>query len=438
MFEAIVGQLQGGFAGIPDHRRGGNRTTYEITDAVLSAFSVFVMQAPSFLAHQREMHRAKGRDNVQTLFGVHATPSDNQIRNLLDPIHPHQVGAIFWAVYRELTAQGLLAEHRGIAENLLCGMDGTRYFSSKEIHCANCTERQQGEETVYSHSVIAPVLVASGSSQVFCLEPEFIVPQDGAEKQDCEQNAIKRWVRRNAHQFAGERVTLLADDLHSKQPICELCLAHNLNFIFVCLPQSHPTLYEELALLAPLGGSQPGIRQHQVRHWNGRFWERRRYRYVNQTPLRAGPDALLVNWCEVTIVQEKTGERLYFNQFITNHPLDDTSVVAAVDSGRARCKTENESHNVLKNYGYHLEHNFGHGKQHLSAVLLSLNLLAFLLHTILDVTDTVYHAVRQELGTRTTFFNDLRTLTRYMVFDSWSHLLNFMFVQLELDQRNPP
>jgi len=207
-------------------------------------------------------------------------------------------------------------------------------------------------------------------------------------------------------------VILLADDLHSKQPICEVCLAHNFNFIFVCLPQSHPTLYEELELLATLGSSQPCIQQHQVRHWNGRFWERRRYRYVNQMPLRAGPDTFLINWCEVTIVQMKTDELLYFNQFITNHQLDDTSVAAVVDSGRARWKTENESHNVLRNYGYHLEHNFNHGKQYLSAVLLSLNLLAFLLHTILDVTDTVYHAVCQKLGTHTTFFNDLRTLTR--------------------------
>lgn len=438
MFATILGQLQAGFAGLPDHRPGGNRTTYEITDAVLSAFSVFVMQSPSFLAHQREMQRMKGRDNIQTLFGVHATPSDNQIRNLLDPLHPHRVGVIFWGVYREMAAQGLLAEHRGIGGNLLCGMDGTLYFSSQHIHCENCTRRQHGDTTTYSHSVIVPVLVAPGSNQVFCLEPEFIVPQDGAEKQDCEQNAIKRWVERNARQFGGEQVTLLADDLHSKQPTCELCLAHHLNFIFVCLPQSHPTLYEELELLAKLGGSQPGIRQHQVRHWNGRFWELRVYRYVNQVPLRSGPDALLVNWCEVTIVQEKTGERLYFNQFITNHLLDDSVVAAVVDSGRARWKTENESHNVLKNYGYHLEHNFGHGKQYLSSVLLSLNLLAFLLHTILHVTDSVYLAVRQELGTRQTFFNDLRTLTRYMLFKSWNHLLNFMFVQLELDQRQPP
>lgn len=434
MFEQMVRTVCNRFAELPDHRRGGNNTRYEIKDAALSAFSVFFMQSPSFLAHQRDMQRLKGRDNVQTLFGVHQTPSDNQIRSLLDPITPSEPGQIFWDIYSQLESNGLLDKQRGVHDNLLCGMDGTQYFSSTAICCENCSQQQRDEKTYYSHSVIAPVLVAPTSSHVFCLEPEFIWPQDGTEKQDCEQNACKRWIRRHAHRFPDFEVTLLADDLHSKQPTCQLCLEHGFNFIFVCLPESHPTLYEEIELLERI----EGVNHLEVRYWNDRFWELRRYRYVNQMPIRSGADALRVNWCEITIVREKTGEQLYFNQFITNHLIDDETVAPVVDSGRARWKTENESHNILKNYGYHLEHNFGHGKQFLSALLLSLNLLAFLLHTILDLKDSVYQQVREELGPRKTFFQDIQTLTRYMIFDSWDHLLRFMFTQLELDETRPP
>jgi hypothetical protein len=39
------------------------------------------MQSPSFLAHQRDMHQRKGRDNVGTLFGAENIPTDVQIRN---------------------------------------------------------------------------------------------------------------------------------------------------------------------------------------------------------------------------------------------------------------------------------------------------------------------------------------------------------------------
>jgi hypothetical protein len=82
------------------------------------------------------------------------------------------------------------------------------------------------------------VLVAPGESRVIALEPEFIQPQDGHAKQDCERNAGKRWLARQAQQLAGHRVTLLGDDLYCNQPFCEAVLAQKLNFIFTCKPAS--------------------------------------------------------------------------------------------------------------------------------------------------------------------------------------------------------
>jgi hypothetical protein len=102
------------------------------------------------------------------------------------------------------------------------------------------------------------------------------------------------------------------------------------------------------------------------------------------------------------------------------------NVADFVDAGRARWKVENENNNVLKTQGYNLEHNFGHGNNHLSSLLLSLNLLAFLFHTVLDLTNQNYQQVRQLLGTRKTFFNDIRALTRYLLFESWDCLLEFI------------
>jgi hypothetical protein len=328
-----------------------------------------------------------------------------------------------------LQQSGVLKEHCGIDQTLLCGMDGTQYFSSTKIHCANCNEKQHGSQTSYSHSVIAPVLVAPNHAYVINLEPEFITPQDGSEKQDCEQNAVKRWIERNAQRFAPYSLTMLTDDLHCHQPLIELCQQHKLNFILVCLPDSHPTLYQEIALLDQINAVQRVV--HRL--WNGRFREVWTYRYVNSLPIRSGENAHKVNWCELTIVHEQTGELLYRNAFATNFHLSDQRVAPLVRSGRARWKTENESHNTLKNHGYHLEHNFGHGQQFLAAFLLSLNLLAFLLHTVLQLTDALYQQIRAALGSRTTFFNDIRTLTRYLLFDGWDHLLAFMAKQLELE-----
>ena len=107
-------------------------------------------------------------------------------------------------------------------------------------------------------------------------------------------------------------------------------------------------------------------------------------------------------------------------------------MAALAASGRARWKIENENNNTLKTKGYHLEHNFGHGKKHLSSLLAALNILAFLFHTVLAFTDERYRLVRAALPTRQTFFQDVRALTRYLCFPSWEGLLRFMMRGLEI------
>ena len=75
-----------------------------------------------------------------------------------------------------------------------------------------------------------------------------------------------------------------------------------------------------------------------------------------------------------------------------------TTVSQVAQAGRGRWKVENEKNNVLKTKGYHIEHNFGHGKRYLAAFLLSLNLLAFLFHTVLQWCDEKYALLRQVLS----------------------------------------
>mgnify|MGYP003535997338 FL=1 len=169
------------------------------------------------------------------------------------------------------------------------------------------------------------------------------------------------------------------------------------------------------------------------RHWNGRHGETWTYRFLNDVPLRGGDDALLVNWCDLWITHEETGEILYRNEWITSLPLKEENTPEIVACGRARWKSENENNNVLKNHGYHIDHNFGHGQEHLTTTLLTLNLLAFLIHTIAQVADLIYQQVRRALGARRTFFNDVEALMRYLIFSDWSSVLRFMFEQLELE-----
>jgi hypothetical protein len=200
---------------------------------------------------------------------------------------------------------------------------------------------------------------------------------------------------------------------------------------WVCKPDSHPKFYERVAFWQ----AQGAIAQCAQRRRQGRLTEVALYRFINEVLLQDGQHALAVNGVEMTVVNAKTGAQLYYNTFITNHRLSAANVAQVAQAGRGRWKIENENNNVLKTKGYHLEHNFGHGKQYLSATMLSLNLLAFLFHTVLEWSDETYALLRQVLARRQTFFEDMRALTRYMVFESWHHLMDFMIKGLKLESK---
>lgn len=424
LFDTLVGSFRQRLSSLPDKRTGKN-TRYGMEDAALSAFSVFFTQTPSFLAYQRKMADRKGKNNAQSLFGVHQIPSDNQIRNLLDGVEPEQVFPVFEEILQILDEQGQLDGFRSVSDTLLVAMDGTEYFSSTQLCCPQCSTRTlRSGDTQYFHSVVTPVIVCPGQTQVIPLVPEFVRPQDGHDKQDCENAAAKRWLTQHGERFSRLKVTVLGDDLYCHQPLCQQLLDHQLNFILVCRPDSHPTLYDHLE-----GIDLPTL---IVNRWTGKVDETWSYRYLNDVPLRDGEDALRVNWCEVT-VSRPDGRVTYHNAFVTRYSVTDDTVAEIVQAGRTRWKVENENNNTLKTKGYNLEHNFGHGQQHLASLLATLNILSFLFHTVLDLLDQKYRLLRAHLPTRKTFFEDLRALTRYMYFDSWDHLLTFMLQGLELE-----
>jgi hypothetical protein len=422
-FGAMLGFLCQAITQIKDPRKASNATRYSIKDTVLAAFSVFFMQCESFLEHQRQMHSRCGKDNAQSLFGLIQIPTTPQIRNILDQIAAEGLFRVFTWIYEELQSGGHLKPYYCLNGHLLVALDGTQYFSSQTIHCECCSSRTHKNGTVtYFHSAILPVIVAPGQSQVISLAPEFITPQDGAEKQDCEVAAAKRWVSKYVPEFNNQQITLLGDDLYSHQPMAEHCLESGMNFIFTCLPESHKALYNWLEYLDGIGD----VQTLEISRWNKRSKEIYRYRYINQIPLRDTQPTLLVNWCELTLIRQSDGKVLYKNAFITRHELTAETVPSVVSAGRSRWKTENENHNVLKTKGYHLEHNFGHGQHHLASLLLTLNLLAFLFHTVLQLVDKPYQQIRLKRGTRKGFFQDILSLTKYILFDSWQHLIDFL------------
>lgn len=429
--QAFFKESQQAWSTLVDTRQPSPNRRYKISDAVNSAMSIFFMQSPSFLSHHQAIsQKRKGRNNLESLFEVEQIPSDNQIRNLLDPLPVEAFAQQYKWIWQRIDRLGGLEPYQTELKTKLIALDGMAYHSSTRISCPNCSVRQDRNGIPhYYHAVLLPLMVNPEYEHVLTCFPEMITPQDGHEKQDCERQAAKRWLTKWSALYRPHSITYLGDDLFCNQPLCEQIIANRQSFIFVCKPDSHVCLYQWLDGMT--------LDEKQERRWNGRHGERWHWQWANDIPIRAGEDALSVNWCQLTVTHEDSGETIYRNSWATNHHLTAKRVTSICHYGRTRWKIENEGINVLKTKGYHVEHNFGHGKQQLAQVLLVLNLLAFLLHTALHICDDLYQFLRRALHKRTIFFNDIRALCRYNFFPNWDALWLFMIEALD-EEDIPP
>lgn len=415
LLPSLLSGLRGVCAGFPDPRkgRGGN---IAMTDFGLSAFALFFMQSASFLAFQRALEKGQGRSNCETLFGIGKIPSDNYIRDMLDGADPALLQPCFERIEQLLAAAPLRQAFVRLGDRILVAWDGTEYFCSQKLGCPHCLRRKRANGKVESyHTLLAATAVAPGHSKVVPLFPEFIAPQDGAEKQDCERNAAKRWHARHADRLRPLRPVYLGDDLFACQPIVTMLADAGDDFIFTCKETSHKALYDFI------DGAEPERHIETIR--KRKAVETRRYRWIEGVPLRDGKDAALVNWVAFEIVDHH-GRVNYSIAWVTSLPISKANVADIAAAGRARWKIENETFNVMKNHGYELEHNFGHGETFLAMTLAALNLLAFAWHSALDIVEPSWQAARQAAAKRSSFFAHILTLTSYVVFPCWSALLD--------------
>ncbi len=377
---------------------------------------MFFMQGASFLAFQRALETGRGRSNCQTLFGIGRIPSDNYIRDRLDEADPALLQPCFERLETLLAEPPMRQAFGRLGGRTLIAWDGTEYFCSQKLGCPNCSTRKRANgKTESYHSLLSATVVAPGHAKVVPLMPEFVAPQDGAEKQDCERNAVKRWFDKHGARLAPLRPIYLGDDLFACQSVAKRVTDAAADFLFTCKPTSHKALYDFT------DGAEPLRHEEKVRRRATK--ETLRYRWFEAVPIRDGEDALLVNWIGFEILDAK-GKRKFSMAWVTSLPVSKANVAEIVACGRARWKIENESFNVMKNHGYELEHNFGHGQKFLAMTLATLNLLAFAWHAVLEMLEPPWQAARQAAAKRTSFFAHILMLTTYVVFPSWIVILN--------------
>jgi hypothetical protein len=403
--------LETHFESFPDHRASNAR--FPLSTILKAAFAMFSLKSPSLLNFKQQT--LPEQHNLRSLYHLDGDiPCDNQMRVALDPLAPTLLRPLFAALFHLLQKAGLLHRYRFWQQFVLVSADGVEHFSSTTVHCPNCTTRAtRAGEVSYHHAGLAAVVVHPAQREVFPLDLEPILRQDGETKNDCGRNANKRLCKGLYERYPKLPIILVEDALHSNAPHLRQITGYGWHYILNIKPDSHKSLFRQFAARQASG---------QVKELRSTDTDGVRHYYAWTKALWLCDSALEVKVNFLFYEQTDAAGKLTRWIWITDLPLTARTVEQVAQGGRARWKIENETFNTLKNQGYQFSHNYGHGVQHLATVLALLMLLAFVVDQIQQACCATFRRLWQGLGSKRKLWEAVRSAFQMMEFTTMAWL----------------
>ena len=405
----LLKMVRGCFSQIPDHR---NKVySCSLPDALMSGLAVFAFKCPSLLNFDERLKEPRVRHNLHQLYGVEQAPCDTHLRTTLDPVDPKALRPAVVKAIQEVQRQGVLESFRFL-DGYLVSVDGTGFFSSNKISCPECCEKHHSNgEIEYYHQLLCSAIVHPNKKTVLPLFSEPIVKQDGVSKNDCEINAGKRLFPALKAAFPRLKMIVLEDALSANGPHIRTLKEKGFSFIIRVKPDGNNTLMITVQEQMIAGNTS----EFEVK--DEKAGVTRGYRFINDVPLNKACPDVRVNYLDYWEVDANGKEKNFM--WVTDITLSRDNVYEVMRAGRARWKVENETFNTLKNLGYNLEHNYGHGKQHLATVFGTLMILAFLIDQIQELCCPVFQAARNTFRSRITFWEKIRAMVTEHYIPDW-------------------
>ena len=411
--EKLISIVSKEAAKIPDFRPRKSQDAIPLHDAIMSGLAVMHLKYPSLLQFDRDCVKKPDKlRNMKTLYGVGRVPCDTYLREMLDPIETRYLRTFFTRLFAFVQRSGRLKQFEYFDEGYLAPIDGTGHFCSGKISCPECcVKKPDSKNPQYYHQLLACCLVKPGKKEVLPLMPEPIIQQVNASKNDCEKTALKRLLSNISREHPHLKLVLNGDDLYSDGPTIKLVKSYGYSFIMVAKDTSHPSLYESVD---ELDKADQVVRYQYTDEKGYRHW----FRFVNDVPINKSHKETLVNYLEYVEIDPK-GNKKYVNTWITDIKLTLENVAKVIRGGRARWKIENETFNTLKTQGYHLEHNYGHGEQHLATNLACLTFTAFLINQIEQLACKFFQQALEAKKSKKALWLGIRGLFDWFVIDNW-------------------
>jgi hypothetical protein len=402
-FDALIQLVRKRFEKLPDARRCPQ---FSLADTALAGLALFSLKDPSLLAFQRRILD----HNLRSVFGLQAIPSDSQMREILDPLDPTSLRPAFRDVFRELQRGKVLEDYVFLQGCYLLALDGVEYFRSSLVHCPQCMTRQLNNgQTQYYHQMLGAVVVHPDFPEVIPLCPEPIQRQDGETKNDCERNATRRWVKQFRREHPHLGVIVVEDALSSNAPHVRDLQEANLHFILGVKPGDHAHLFAQFHQRQQ--ANQVEVVEEMAADGTERYWV-----FAHDLELNESNRDLRVNFVQLFEILPNGEGREW--TWITDLYVTKENVKRVAQAGRTRWRIENETFNTLKNQGYHFEHNYGHGYEHLGVVLALLMMLAFLIDQVQQKCNPLFRQAWAKKGPKCALWEALRQVFASFVVSS--------------------
>lgn len=411
--DSMFATIREDFERIPDSR--GANSKISLADAMMSGLAMFQLKDQSLLAFDKR--RQTEPENLHTVFGIGNIPCDSQMRTILDPVDLESLRPPFCSIFRQLQRGKELEKIAYLDGHYLLSGDGTGFYCSEKVSSPYCMgKKNRNGNTLYYQQMYAGSFVHPDSKVVIPVFPEMITKKDGNKKNDCEQNAAKRFYNKFRENHPKLKVIVIEDGLSSNGPHIRELQKLNLRFILGAKPKDHCALFTALNVAISDGRAteftQIDSSRRDIAH---------HFRFLNNVPLNKSNQDLLVNVLEYWQV-EKDGKTTTFS-WVTDIELTEENVHTIMRGGRARWKVENETFNTLKNQGYNLGHNYGLGKKNLSGIFTILMMLAFLIDQAQQLSCWLFQAAAVKRGSKRDLWETIRGFFYHFKVDSMETIL---------------
>jgi hypothetical protein len=395
-FDSLIQRVRLRFQDLAEPRRC---PSFPLADTLMAGLALFSLKDPSLLAF---CGRALDH-NLHSVFGLQAIPSDTQMREILDVVSPDHLRPVFKDVFRQLQRGKVLEDYVFLQGCYLVALDGVEYFRSTKVHCTHCLSCQHGNGDVsYYHQMLGAVIVHPDFSEVIPLAPEPIQRQDGQTKNDCERNAARRWLIQFRKDHPHLPVIVTEDALSSNAPHIRDLLRQRSHFILGVKETDHKYLFEQYQ--QRVEANQVGV----VSEEDAATGANRTWMFTNGVSINESNQEMIVNLLVYVEVDAK--EVTHTWAWVTDLTLTTDNVRQVASGGRTRWRIENETFNTLKNQGYHFEHNYGHGYEHLGEIFAVLMMLAFLIDQVQQKCNPLFQQAWNKKGSKRALWEAVRHL----------------------------